>query len=105
MGNVYKHNRRSIRLKHYDYSRAGCYFITICTQDRLHLFGDIVDGEMILGVAGEMVHTLWHQIIDDFPNVHLHEFVIMPNHIHCIIEIVNNGNDMNTVGGRFHICP
>ena len=85
---TYKHNRRSIRLKNYDYSKAGCYFITICTQERLHLFGEIVDGKMVLGDAGRMIHTLWYEIMDDFPNVHLHEFVIMPNHIHGIIEIV-----------------
>jgi len=90
------YNRRSIRLKHYDYSRAGCYFITICTQDRLHLFGEIVEDEMVLNVAGEMVNASWHHIMDDFPNVCLHEFVIMPNHIHGIIEIVDN--DDNTVG-------
>ena len=83
----YKYNRRSIRLKHYDYSRTGCYFVTICTQDRLHLFGDIVDGKMVLLEAGEMIHTLWYEIMDDFPHVYLHEFVIMPNHIHGIIEI------------------
>ena len=84
----HKHHRRSIRLQYYDYSKAGYYFITICTQDRLHLFGEIVDGEMILGDAGRMVNKLWYEIINDFPNVHLHEFVIMPNHIHGIIKIV-----------------
>ena len=105
MGNVYKHNRRSIRLKHYDYSRAGCYFITICTQDRLYLFGDILEGKMVLSVAGEMIHTLWYEIIDDFPNVALHEFVIMPNHVHGIIEIVDNDKNLKPVGGGFHIRP
>lgn len=91
--------RRSIRLKHYDYSRAGCYFITICTQDRLHLFGEIVEGEMVLGIAGKLIHKLWFDIVNDFPNVTLHEFVIMPNHIHGIIEIVNNVF-MNPKGGN-----
>ena len=92
MSNIYKYNRRSLRLKHYDYSRAGCYFVTICTQGREHLFGEIVEGKMMLNAAGEMVYASWHQIMDDFPNVSLHEFVIMPNHIHGIIEI------MDTVG-------
>ncbi len=82
------HNRRSLRLKHYDYSKAGYYFITICTQDREHLFGEIVDGVMVLNVVGEMVNKLWNEIMVYFPNVTLHEFVIMPNHIHGIIEIV-----------------
>ena len=93
-----KYNRRSIRLKNYDYSKAGYYFVTIVTQDRLHLFGEIVEGKMILNEAGRMIHTLWYEIMDDFPNVYLHEFVIMPNHIHGIIEIVDNDNDLNTIG-------
>ena len=86
----YKYNRRSLRLKHYDYAKAGFYFITVCAQNKEHLFGEIVDGVMVLNVAGEMVNTLWYEMMDDFPNVHLHEFVIMPNHIHGIIEIVDN---------------
>ena len=90
MGNVYKYHRRSLRLKHYDYSRAGYYFVTICAQGREHLFGEIVEGKMVLNVAGEMIESSWHHIMDDFPNVYLHEFVIMPNHIHGIIEIVDN---------------
>jgi len=83
------YRRRSIRLPYYDYSKEGCYFITICTQERLHLFGKIVDGVMVLGEAGEMVYSLWYEIMVDFSNVQLHEFVIMPNHIHGIIEIVD----------------
>jgi len=82
------YNRRSIRLKHYDYSHAGYYFVTIVTQNREHLFGEIVDGEMILNVAGEMVEK-WHKKLEEkFPNIKNHEMVIMPNHIHFIIEIV-----------------
>jgi len=88
MSNIYKYNRRSLRLKHYDYSRAGCYFVTICAQGREHLFGEIVDGKMVLNVAGEMVKK-WHMKLEEkFPNVKNHEMVIMPNHIHFIIEIV-----------------
>ena len=85
---TYKHNRQSLRLKHYDYSREGYYFITIVAQNREHLFGEIVDGVMGLNVAGEMVEELWHDIPNDFKYVKLHEFIIMPNHIHFIIEIV-----------------
>jgi len=88
----YKYNRRSLRLKYYDYSRAGFYFITICAQNKEHLFGSIVEGIMDLNEAGEMVNTLWFDIVNDFSNVSLHEFVIMPNHIHGIIEIKNNEN-------------
>ena len=75
----YKYNRRSLRLPHYDYSRAGYYFVTITTQNREHLFGEIVGGEMVLNMAGRMVERLWYEIANNFKNVRLHEFVIMPN--------------------------
>jgi len=81
------YNRRSLRLKHYDYSRAGYYFITICTQGREHLFGEIVDGEMILNDAGKMVEIWYKKLEEKFLNIKNHEMVIMPNHIHFIIEI------------------
>ena len=86
---TYKYNRKSLRLKHYDYSREGYYFITIVAQNREHLFGEIVDGVMGLNMAGEMVEELWHDIPNDFKHVKLHEFIIMPNHIHGIIQIKN----------------
>jgi REP element-mobilizing transposase RayT len=77
-----------MRLPHYDYARAGYYFVTLVMQGRAHLFGEIVDGRMVLNVAGEMVGRLWDDICNDFPHVRLHESVIMPNHMHGIIEIV-----------------
>lgn len=81
------HNRKSIRLKGYDYSQAGLYFVTICCQNREHLFGKIIDGKLALNDAGEMIEKIWHEIADDFPNIHLKEYITMPNHIHGIIEI------------------
>ncbi|MCL2328973.1 MAG: transposase [Bacteroidetes bacterium] len=84
------HHRRSIRLKGYDYSQAGMYFVTICVQNREHLFGEIVDGEMILNDAGKMVEKEWVDLKNRFPNIELHEFVVMPNHFHGIIQIVDN---------------
>jgi len=84
----HKHHRRSIRLPNYDYAKAGYYFVTITTQNREHLFGEIVDEKMVLNVAGEMVQGLWYDIVNDFPNIALHDFMVMPNHIHGIIEIV-----------------
>jgi len=98
---TYKHNRQSLRLKHYDYSREGYYFITIVAQNREHLFGEIVDGVMGLSVAGEMVEELWHDIPHDFKHVKLHEFIIMPNHIHGIIEIIKPyDTDIKPVGAE-----
>ena len=83
-----KHHRRSIRLRGYDYSQSGIYFVTICTQNHLHLYGEIVDGKMALNGAGKMIQKIWNEISNDFPNIQLHEFTMMPNHIHGIIEIV-----------------
>lgn len=112
------HHRRSIRLKGYDYSQSGLYFITTCCQDRACLFGEIVGGsvgaslvgdlnnindnhengrpqgyaptnpQMILNDAGRMVETEWLKLTDRFPNIELHEYVVMPNHFHGILEIV-----------------
>ena len=92
------YHRRSLRLKHYDYARDGYYFITIVTQNREYLFGEIEEGEMVLNEAGRMIHTLWYEIPHDFENIKLHSFVIMPNHIHGIIEITNNENISKPVG-------
>ena len=86
------YNRRSIRLKGYDYSKAGLYFITICSQNRKHLFGKIDNDIMILNEAGNMIEKLWEEISNDFQNVNLCEYVIMPNHIHGIIQITSVGN-------------
>jgi REP element-mobilizing transposase RayT len=69
----------------YDYAQAGYYFVTIATYRRMHLFGEVIDGQMVLNMAGEMIERLWHEI----PNTALHEHIIMPNHIHGIIEITD----------------
>lgn len=79
--------RRSIRLQVYDYSQAGAYFVTLCTQDATCLFGNIADGEMLLNEAGRVVEMCWKEIPNHFPHVQLDEFVIMPNHVHGILFI------------------
>ena len=81
------HRRRSIRLKAYDYSTAGAYFVTIVTQERLCVFGDVADGEAHLTDAGEMIRQVWHEIPIRFPSFEIDEFVVMPNHIHGILII------------------
>lgn len=83
-----KHHRRSIRLKGYDYSQEGLYFITICCQDRACLFGRIEDRKMVLNEAGKIAADCWNAIPEHFANVILHAYVIMPNHVHGILEIV-----------------
>ena len=83
-----RYNRRSIRLKGYDYSQAGLYFITICCKNQEHFFGCISQQQMYLNDAGKMVESEWTQLPIRFPNIALHEYVVMPNHFHAIIEIV-----------------
>lgn len=83
-----KHHRRSIRLKDYDYSQSGLYFITICTQNHRCLFGEIADGAMILNDAGQMIHDHWAILPNRFNSIELHEFIVMPNHFHGIVELV-----------------
>ena len=79
------HHRRSIRLKGYDYSREGAYFITVCTKDKEWLFGDVINGEMQLNDIGNVALQCWKDIPKHFPNVVLDEFIVMPNHIHGIV--------------------
>jgi len=94
-----KHHRRSIRLKGYNYSSEGAYYVTIVTQGREHLFGEIVDEEMILNEAGEMIVKWWNELPNKFPNLLLGEFVVMPNHFHGIIFIEEH------VGADLRVCP
>jgi putative transposase len=82
------HHRRSIRLRDFDYSTNGAYFVTICTQGRECLFGGICDGEMISNEAGRIITQIWTALAAKFPEIVLGEFVIMPNHFHGIICIV-----------------
>jgi REP element-mobilizing transposase RayT len=83
------HHRRSIRLKGYDYSQAGLYFITICCQDRFCRFGDVVEGEMVLNEYGEIAHNEWMKLTERFPNFKMDVFQIMPNHMHGIIFLTD----------------
>ncbi len=88
---MYVHDRRSLRLNGYDYVQAGAYFVTICTQNRMCLFGDIVDGEMQLNDVGRMVRSVWEALPQRFRGMELDAFVVMPNHVHGIITIPGRG--------------
>ena len=94
------HHRRSIRLKGYDYSQAGAYFITICCQDRKCRFGEIVNDEMILNEFGIIACNEWKKLPERFPNFELDVFQVMPNHMHGIIVLTGAsiGNMSNDVG-------
>lgn len=82
------HHRRSIRLKRYDYSQAGLYFITLCIQNRNLIFGHIENAEMKLNPFGEIAFKEWQNTAEIRDNIRLHKFIIMPDHIHGIIEII-----------------
>jgi len=84
-------NRKSIRLKGYDYSQAGLYFITICTQNKECIFGEIKNSVMILNDFGKIIHDEWIKTENMRNDINMDQFVIMPNHIHAIIEITRRG--------------
>jgi REP element-mobilizing transposase RayT len=86
-----RHHRRSIRLPAYDYARAGAYFVSICSQNRECLFGDVINGDMILNQRGEMVERTWRELAECYPGVEVDAFVVMPNHVHGIIVLVGAG--------------
>ncbi|MFT4073246.1 MAG: transposase [Dysgonamonadaceae bacterium] len=82
-------DRRSVRLRGYDYSQPGLYFITLCTYNYKHLFGAIRNGEMILSEHGQTVHNCWLETELIRPNLTLGDFVVMPNHFHAVFAINN----------------
>jgi REP element-mobilizing transposase RayT len=84
-------HRRSIRLKDYDYSAPGAYFVTICVYNRISLFGEVVDGMMNPNEAGQMIANGWDSVLGRFPEVSLDASVVMPNHTHAILTI-GSGN-------------
>jgi len=92
--------RKANRLKDYDYSRNGFYFVTICTKNRKEYFGEINDEKMVLNEYGEIAEKLWLEIPNHFEDVKLDEYIIMPNHVHGIIII---DSDEEPVGNR-HAC-
>lgn len=80
----------SLRLLSFDYSQPGFYFITICAKNRAHIFGNVQNGIMKLNPLGNIANEYWGHIEQRFSPCQLHEFVVMPNHIHGIIEIISN---------------
>ena len=94
--NPAKHNRRSIRLKGYDYAQSGLYVITICCHNRACVFGHIENGIMIMNDAGKMVENEWLTLQQRFQNIQLHACIVMPNHFHAILEIVRTNPIIET---------
>ncbi len=104
-----RHHRRSIRLRDFDYAAAGAFVVTLCTQGRLCVLGRIEDGEMLLSPFGRIVEEEWLQTPVVRPNVDLDAFVVMPNHVHGIIVLLNHpGNSdagMATTRATHRVAP
>ena len=83
-----KHHRRSIRLNEYDYSQAGAYFVTMVTWRRDCLFGEVINGMMVLNDFGRVADECWRAIPEHFPCVELGAHQVMPNHVHGVIAII-----------------
>ena len=97
------HHRRSIRLKDYDYTQPGAYFVTLCTEGRVCLFGEVVADDVELSLYGRVVSSYWSRIPCHFPHVTLGAWVVMPNHIHGIIVI--NDNTVSCRGEAILVRP
>ena len=93
-----KHHRRSIRLRNYDYSQPGAYFVTICTYQKQSWFGEIKNGQMYLNQLGKIVADEWLKTCKIRPNFQLDEWVIMPNHFHGIVIINDYSGDNQSLG-------
>ncbi len=78
---------RSMRLSRYDYSQAGTYFVTICTQGSVCVLGDVVDGQVRLSEFGRLAHSVWSELPRHYPHVRLDAWVDMPNHVHGIVML------------------
>ncbi|MBU4304243.1 MAG: hypothetical protein KJ893_01240 [Candidatus Omnitrophica bacterium] len=79
--------RKSTRLNNYDYSKPGYYYVTICAYDRERIFGNIIDNQIHLNNAGEMIDQVLRTLPEYYPNISIDDYIVMPNHIHAIIII------------------
>jgi putative transposase len=83
--------RNSLRLSGYDYRQQGVYFVTLCTQEKLCLFGQIIDSTMRLNQYGKIAESVWQEIPLHYPDINNGIFIVMPNHVHGIINILKSG--------------
>jgi REP element-mobilizing transposase RayT len=90
------HHRRSVRLRGYDYSQPGEYSVTICTQNKEHFFGQVVEREMHRNELGEYVALCWEWLARQYPYVDLDEWIVMPNHLHGILVITDGRGGSRT---------
>jgi putative transposase len=100
-----KYRRRSIRLKGYDYSKPGYYFVTLCTKDRECILGEIASSKMILNEMGKMVDCIWRELPIYFLFISIGQYIIMPNHFHGIIKIDDQNKDLHNCRGLINQTP
>jgi REP element-mobilizing transposase RayT len=98
-----RHHRRSVRLRHYDYSQAGAYFLTICSKGRQCLFGQVIDGEIVLSDIGQVVASEWERTAEIRKEVELDAWVVMPNHLHAVVIITQSLIDIAAAKPPPHI--
>ena len=98
-------NRKTIRLKKYNYSQPGYYFVTICVQNHNCYFGDVINGEMVLNRYGDIAEKFWEEIPKHYKDVSLDLFVTMPNHIHGIVIIAPVGAAIGQPARKGGQCP
>jgi REP element-mobilizing transposase RayT len=101
--NPAKHHRHSIRLKGYNYSSAGAYFVTAVLQHRMHLFGSVHENGRQLSGVGTIARQCWEEIPLHFPHAALDEFMIMPDHMHGIIFILPDNDKSEDNSGGFQL--
>ena len=95
--------RRSLRLRGYDYSQAGAYFVTICARNRLPIFRRVDQGRMLLNNCGKIATRKWEQLDERSPDIEIDKFIVMPDHIHGIIVIPDVKGAI--LAGQFMNCP
>ncbi len=95
--------RKRMRLRNFDYSGDHCYFVTINVKDKIRSFGMLRNGEVKLNRYGKIARDEWVKLESQFPYVILHDFIVMPNHIHGILEINSQSDRMKTIGEKINI--
>jgi REP element-mobilizing transposase RayT len=91
----FEHGRKDMRLRGYDYSQAGAYFVTLCLERRQCLLGSVVDAEMRLSALGQMIEQVWADLPHHYAHVELDQFILLPNHLHGIVFLTGD-----STGGR-----
>jgi len=97
--------RKKQRLPGFDYSAPGAYFVTICVHGMQYRFGEIVDSNMVLNEAGEIVIKQWNWLFEQYHYLLIDEFIVMPNHIHGVIRVVGNGRDRSLQVSKVKSIP